>query len=168
MRTELSLVQAVYPESLALVHTLAKQKEKKTRLLATVSSLFVGFEYIVMAGIFFNLYHWHIHGLVRKEYFYLFVLILFLYTIFSLNQHLFHFYFPYGWLEEFTRMGRVVFNITMVTIVILFLMKVSGIYSRTILSLFFMLLIIPLWFVKWVKRVVLQLSPYNCVKLVFL
>lgn len=157
MSAEPSFVQAVYPDSMALVHTLEKQKDKKTRLLTTISSLFVGFEYIVIAGLFFTLYEWHIYGPVRKEYFYLFALILVLYTIFSLNQRLFHFYSPYGWVEEFSRLARVVFNTAMVTIGILFLMKVSDVYSRSILSLFFMLLIIPSWFIKGVKRVILRL-----------
>lgn len=157
MRTEPSLAQAFYPDSVKMVHILAKQSEKKKRLLVSVNALFIGIEYVLLTGLFLLLFKWRLDGPVTQEYLSLFALILVLYTILSLNQRLFHTRSPYGWVEEFTRLARVVFNTAMITIAILFLLKVSVIYSRALIILFFLLLFFLSWSVKGVKRIILRI-----------
>jgi len=157
MSIEIPIAQNIYPESVKIVHTLEKKKEKKKKVLTIVNVGFILFEYAVIAGLFLSLFKWRLDGPVTQEYLELFSLILILYTFFSLNQRLLRPRSPYGWVEELIRLSRVIFNTAMTTIAILFLLKVSVVYSRALIILFFTILLFLTWAVKGIKRITMRI-----------
>lgn len=145
--------QATKPQYITEIHSIAQQKERKARLLYSINAGFILLEYAVIAIFFHSLFQWKIDGAITPEYLALLGTILVIFTFLSLNHKLYKLPSPYGWVEEVFRLMRVSFTTFMITAGLLFLLKVSVIYSRAIIIVFFF----GMFFLAWGNRLLKRL-----------
>jgi exopolysaccharide biosynthesis polyprenyl glycosylphosphotransferase len=141
-----------YRSNLSEIQTISRRKIKKERALQVILGSFILFEYGLYIFLYNGLFQWKIDGEVSTNYLYLLATILGVFTILLLNRGLFRLQSPYGWVEEFFQLTKVVFFTFMIAIGILFLLKTSVIYSRAIIILFSIGLLVVAWGIRLLKR----------------
>lgn len=157
MQAQTTERQPVPVPHMADIHSIARRKERKNRLLYTINAAFIGGEYMAIALLFNGLFQWRLDGFITPAYLLLLGVMLAIYTFLSLNHKLFKIPTPYSWTEEMFRLLRVVGMTFLMTAGLLFLLKVSVMFSRMVIVAFFLGMFVTAWLHRLLKRMLLHL-----------
>lgn len=144
-----------FPVQLEHVEFLQKRARKKRWLQAISSSLII-LEFGLYWYIYQSLFRWKIGGQLTIDYIYLFLAQIAIFSFFAARKNLFYLKSPYSWVEELIRLFQAVFYTFMMIIGLLFLLKLSAEFSRAILILFFVGMLLVSWFTHLLRRVLVQ------------
>lgn len=129
------------------------QKSRKSRGIFYINSFFIVLEYFFFMLIFFLLFNWKFDTKTMFIHYYYLLGVLFLtFTFFGIQKGLFKFRPSFGWLEEIFLIFKTILHSFIVTIGLLFLLKTSIAYSRSIVILFFLSMFACSWLLRLLKR----------------
>lgn len=137
---------------LAHIATISRKKRKKTRGLNILNGILIATEIVIFTVMFIRIFYWHIEDSLSNKYIMLLGLILVIYVLQMLNRELFRFVSPYSWLNEMVQILKASGLTFMITAGMLFLMKVSYDYSRLVVGLFFVSILITSLIIRLGKR----------------
>ncbi|MFC5985547.1 sugar transferase [Marinicrinis lubricantis] len=99
-----------------------------------------------------GIFSWYMDVDISRHYVTLLGFILALFVFQLVSRGLFKLVSPYNWIGELFQLTRVSFYTFMVTAGILFMLKTSVNYSRVVIGLFFVGLLLSSWVLRLVKR----------------
>lgn len=152
--------QLNYQVNLVNMQELSAYQYKKKKVLQYLTASFWLFELLAIVIIFAGLFYWKFdkHMLLLQAsyeapyYTKLLGLIVLIYFIICAQKGLMKFQSSYSWIEETIQIFSAVFYSCMVTIGLLFLFKVSDVYSRSMLIVFFVVLCASSLVIRVTKR----------------
>jgi exopolysaccharide biosynthesis polyprenyl glycosylphosphotransferase len=143
------------------VETVSKRKLKKNRILNLLNGILILLEIASLLGLFYSIFSWYINGPLTPRYQLLVCFILMVYIVQGLNKGLFRFVSPYNWVNELFQIVKIAFITFMVMSGTLFLLKVSYDFSRVVIGVFFVGLVLCSWTVRLIKRAILYILSEN-------